>query len=185
MHVDDTPIAGVKCLTPKKFGDARGYFMETWNLQRYREAGIDAQFVQSNVSKSGQGVLRGLHFQNPRPQGKLVYVLAGSVFDVAVDIRRGSPHFGQWFGTELSAENHRQLYIPEGFAHGFCVTSGPALFGYFCTDLYQSEADHGVAWNDPDIGIEWPMPTPLVSAKDAENPLLSTLEEELPIYVGH
>jgi len=183
MRVEDTSLAGVKCITPQMFGDQRGFFMETWNLQRYREHGIEADFVQSNVSRSAQGVLRGLHFQNPYPQGKLVHVLEGAVYDVAVDIRRGSPQFGQWYGVELSAGNRCQLYIPEGFAHGFCVTAGPALFAYLCTRPYHAEADHGIAWNDPAIAIDWPLAAPEVSARDSAHPGLSEIEASLPRYV--
>ncbi len=142
--------------------------METWNAQRYREFGLDQAFVQDNLSRSRRGVLRGLHFQKPDPQGKLVYVLEGEVFDVAVDIRRGSPTFGQWEEHTLSADNKLQFYIPAGFAHGFCVTSETALFAYKCTELYHPASEGCVAWNDPDLNIPWPIEQPELSTKDAK-----------------
>jgi len=177
MNILKTEIPGAMIIEPRVFGDTRGFFMETYNLQRYRDAGIDQPFVQDNLSYSQQGVLRGLHFQNPRPQGKLVQVLEGSVFDVAVDIRRGSPAFGRWVGVSLTAENKQQFYIPPGCAHGFCVTSPRALFAYKCTDLYHPEGDGGIALNDPDIGIAWPVSTPSLSDKDRQAPLLRDLAE--------
>ena len=176
MLVHETVIPGALMVEPQVFGDQRGFFVETYNEQRYREAGIDVTFVQDNLSYSQRGVLRGLHFQNPHPQGKLVQVLQGAVFDVAVDIRSGSPAFGKWVGVELSGDNKRQFYVPPGCAHGFCVTSEAALFAYKCTDLYHPEADGGIAWDDPDIGIEWPLDQPLLSAKDAELPRLRDLD---------
>ena len=157
------------------------------NDHRYEEAGIPAagRFVQDNLSRSTHGVLRGLHFQNPHGQGKLVSVLEGEVFDVAVDIRVGSPTFGQWAGTYLSAENHRQLYVPPDFAHGFAVTGASALFSYKCTDYYTREAEGAVLWNDPDIGIDWPLEKPTLSEKDRAAPPLNTLSESvLPRYKG-
>lgn len=167
------------------YGDARGFFMETWHQQRYAAAGLPASFVQDNLSLSKQGTLRGLHFQHPHAQGKLVFVLQGEVFDVAVDIRNGSPTFGQWVGVTLSADNKRQLYIPAGFAHGFCVTSETALFAYKCTDFYQPQAEGGIIWDDPELGIEWPIDTPLLSAKDRTYPRLQELPpERLPQYGG-
>lgn len=169
MRVVETKLSGLIIIEPTIFGDNRGFFMETWNQARYAEAGIIDNFVQDNLSYSTKGVLRGLHFQNPNPQGKLVYVLQGEVFDVAVDIRVGSPTFGNWVGVMLSSENKRQFYIPQGFAHGFCVTSETALFAYKCTDVYNKEAEGGILWNDPDIGIEWPVIEPILSAKDNEN----------------
>jgi len=171
-------IPEVILVEPDRFGDQRGFFMETWNQQRYAEGGIQPQFVQSNVSRSAQGVLRGLHFQNPNPQGKLVWVLEGEVFDVAVDIRHRSPTFGQWVGVYLSAENAQQLYVPEGFAHGFCVTSKHALFCYLCTRVYDAQADAGIHWNDPDIDINWPISKPELSAKDQNAPNLSELDSD-------
>jgi dTDP-4-dehydrorhamnose 3,5-epimerase len=151
--------------------------METWNKARYEEAGIRAEFVQENLSFSQQGVLRGLHFQNPNPQGKLVSVLQGEVYDVAVDIRTGSPTFGQWEAVTLSAENRRQFYVPPGFAHGFCVTSETALFAYKCTDFYDPQAEGCIRWDDPDLAIDWPVSQPELSAKDAAGVRLSDLPE--------
>ena len=174
MNVIETAIPGVIIIEPKVFGDARGYFMESWQQQRYKDIGIQSDFVQSNVSKSAHGVLRGLHFQNPNPQGKLVSVLVGEVYDVAVDIRQGSPTFGQYVGVTLNADNHRQFYVPEGFAHGFCVTSDEAVFSYLCTDYYNADADASIAWDDADIGIDWPVKSPQLSDKDK---VASTLAE--------
>jgi dTDP-4-dehydrorhamnose 3,5-epimerase len=169
MNIIETKLQGVVIIEPKVFGDNRGFFMETWNKEKYEEAGLPYHFVQDNLSFSTKGVLRGLHFQNPNPQGKLVYVLQGEVFDVAVDIRAGSLTFGQWEGVILSNENKKQFYVPEGFAHGFCVLSETALFAYKCTDKYNPQAEIGIMWNDPDIGIQWPMTEPVLSAKDKEN----------------
>jgi dTDP-4-dehydrorhamnose 3,5-epimerase len=177
MNVIETKLPGVLIFEPKVFGDSRGFFMETWNKQRYEEAGITGNFVQDNLSYSSYGVLRGLHFQNPNAQGKLVYVIEGEVFDVAVDIRVGSPTFGQWVGVTLSSENKRQFYVPEGFAHGFCVTSETALFAYKCTYLYNPSAEGGILWNDPDIGIEWPIVNPILSDKDKNNQQLSKIDK--------
>jgi len=169
MKVLETEIPGVVIIEPKVFGDNRGFFLETWNEARYVEAGIEGPFVQDNLSYSVKGVLRGLHFQDPNPQGKLVYVLQGEVFDVAVDIRAGSPTFGKWVSVMLSSENKRQFYISPGLAHGFCVTSETALFTYKCTDLYNPAAEKGIIWNDPDIGIRWPIDEPVLSEKDKKN----------------
>ncbi len=168
MIIETTKLSGLLLIKPDVFGDSRGYFQETWSLRRYTQAGLDRHFVQDNLSWSKKGILRGLHFQNPRPQGKLVYVLEGEVFDVAVDVRRDSPTFGQWYGAILSSENHHQLFIPEGFAHGFCVTSEMALFAYKCTDFYYPEAEHCLQWNDRAIGIDWPIKDPELSSKDLE-----------------
>ncbi|MDP8939538.1 MAG: dTDP-4-dehydrorhamnose 3,5-epimerase [Actinomycetota bacterium] len=185
MEVIETRLPGVLEISPKVFGDERGFFMETWNEARYREAGVPFNFVQDNLSFSQKNVLRGLHFQNPDQQGKLVYVLQGEVFDVAVDIRTGSPTFGEWTGTTLSSENKRQFYIPEGFAHGFIVTSDASLFAYKCTAPYNGRAEGGVLWNDPEIGIEWPVEEPTLSEKDRNAPPLSEMpEERLPRYEG-
>ena len=173
MNIETTPLAGLLLITPDVFGDERGFFQETWNLRRYTEAGLDRDFLQDNLSLSRKGILRGLHFQNPGPQGKLVYVLQGEVFDVAVDVRADSPTFGQWYGVTLSAENHQQLFVPEGFAHGFCVTSETALFAYKCTDFYNPKAEFSLLWNDPDIGIEWPITNPELSDKDRNGQPLS------------
>lgn len=183
MNVIETKLPGVVIIEPKVFGDSRGFFMETWQQARYAEAGLPWQFVQDNLSYSARGVLRGLHFQHPRDQGKLVYVLQGAVFDVAVDIRRGSPTFGRWAGVELSGENKRQFYIPPGFAHGFCVTSEQALFAYKCTDFYAPAAEGSIRWDDPDIGIQWPLTEPLVSDKDQQGLYLKDMPaERLPSY---
>lgn len=170
-------------LEPRVFGDDRGYFLETWSSERYERAGIPGPFVQDNVSFSKRGVLRGLHYQHPHSQGKLVQVLSGRVIDVAVDIRVGSPGFGQWVGEELSEANHRQMYIPPGFAHGYCVTSQTAVFSYKCTDFYNPAAEGGIVWNDPDLEINWPVTEPIVSRRDAEYPQLKDIpEEKLPHF---
>ncbi len=164
-------------IEPKVFGDSRGFFLETYNQDRYREAGIDLDFVQDNLSFSHQGTLRGLHYQNPHPQGKLVYVLQGEVFDVAVDIRHDSATFGDWVGVTLSSENKRQFYVPPGFAHGFCVTSETALFAYKCTDRYAPECEGSILWDDADIGINWPISSPLLSEKDKHAPRLRDIPQ--------
>ncbi|HZK54084.1 MAG TPA: dTDP-4-dehydrorhamnose 3,5-epimerase [Desulfosporosinus sp.] len=179
MKVIETKLPGVRIIEPKVFGDARGFFMETWNQARYEELGLPSVFVQDNLSFSSKGVLRGLHFQNPNAQGKLVYVLQGEVFDVAVDIRVGSPTMGQWVGVTLSSENKRQFYVPAGFAHGFCVTSETVLFAYKCTELYQPKAEHGLNWQDPDLGIQWPLEKPRLSEKDLINPNLKDIDPRL------
>jgi dTDP-4-dehydrorhamnose 3,5-epimerase len=168
MNVLTCDISGLFVIEPKLFGDARGFFLETWNLRRYREAGIAADFVQDNLSFSRRGTLRGLHFQNPNPQGKLLQVLQGEVFDVAVDIRRSSPTFGKWHGLVLSGDNKRQFYIPPGFAHGFVVLSETAFFHYKCTELYSPKDEMAIRWDDPDISIEWPLKEPLLSERDAK-----------------
>jgi len=183
MEVFETELPGVLILEPKVFGDARGFFLETWNQARYEQAGIPGHFVQDNLSFSGKGTLRGLHFQNPNAQGKLVQVIQGEVYDVAVDIRQGSPTFGKWVGITLSAENRRQVFVPAGFAHGFCVISDSALFSYKCTDIYNPKAEVSIIWNDPDIGIDWPVTEPELSEKDRKAPRLSQLpEDRLPSY---
>ncbi len=178
MNVTDTPLPGVRLIEPKVFGDDRGFFLESWNARAFSAAGIDAAFVQDNHSRSAQGVLRGLHYQIVEPQGKLVRVVAGSVFDVAVDVRRSSPHFGRWVGYELSAANKRMLWVPPGFAHGFAVLSDTADFLYKCTTLYAPAHERSIAWDDPAIGIDWPLAgaTPLLSAKDAAAPCLADAE---------
>jgi dTDP-4-dehydrorhamnose 3,5-epimerase len=181
VKVVETTLPGVILVEPRVFGDSRGYFFESYHAKRYEEAGISTHFVQDNLSRSVKGTLRGLHFQEPHGQGKLVYCVRGAVFDVAVDIRRGSPNFGKWFGAELSEENHRQMWVPPGFAHGFCVLSDSADFFYKCTDLYHAECDRGVAWNDPDIDVKWPIETPLLSEKDRKLPRLKDTTE-LPSY---
>lgn len=183
MKVTPMSLREVLLIEPARFGDARGYFLETYREERYRAAGIELAFVQDNLSRSARGILRGLHLQHPNDQGKLVYVLAGEVFDVAVDVRVGSPSFGKWTGTTLSAEDHRQLWIPPGFAHGFCVTSESALFAYKCTAPYSVADEVGVLWNDPAIGIPWPIVDPKLSAKDAGLPKLADISPaRLPRY---
>ncbi len=168
MKIIDTALPEVKIIEPKVFGDERGFFLETWQKQRYREAGIGTMndFLQDNLSYSKKDVVRGLHYQYENTQAKLLYVLQGSVYDVAVDIRQGSANFGKWVGVELSSENKRQLYVPEGFAHGFCVTSDTVLFAYKCTDIYNPQCELSIKWDDPAIGIEWPVATPILSDKD-------------------
>ncbi len=185
MKVIETSLPGMLIIDPDVFGDSRGFFMETYNEARYRDAGLPRRFVQDNLSSSARGVLRGLHYQNPDAQGKLLYVLSGEVFDVAVDIRVGSPTFGEWVGVTLSGENHRQLWVPEGFAHGFQVTSENALIAYKCTAPYNREAEGAVLWNDPEIGIEWPIEKPTLSEKDRNAPRLREVPEDvLPPYAG-
>lgn len=183
MKTIETSLPGCVVVEPAVFGDERGVFFETWNAERFGRHGLLAKFVQSNVSTSVRGVLRGLHYQWPRPQGKLVSVLEGEVYDVAVDIRRGSPTFGRWEAVVLSAENRRQFWIPEGFAHGFAVLSERAVFNYLCTDVYVREADAGVRWNDGAIAVDWPISDPVLSAKDANAPFLGQIaDERLPVY---
>lgn len=183
MQVIGTSLPGVLIIEPKVFGDARGFFVETFQAERYAEAGIPGPFVQDNLSFSQHGVLRGLHLQHPHDQGKLVYVLQGEVFDVAVDVRVGSPSFGRWAGAVLTGENKRQLYIPPGFAHGFCVTSEAALFTYKCTEVYHPETELSIAWDDPAIGIEWPVGAPVLSEKDRRAPRLKDVDAgKLPRY---
>ena len=182
MKVTATKLPGVLILEPRVFRDDRGEFLETWQARRYAEAGLPETFVQDNLSHSTRGVLRGLHYQLRHPQGKLVQVIRGEVYDVAVDIRSGSPTFGQWVGVRLSDENHRQLYVPPGFAHGFCVTSETADFSYKCTDYYANGDEYGIAWNDPQLGIDWPASDYLVSDKDRDNPTLQQAQGQLPVY---
>lgn len=172
VKCEPTSLGGVLIIQRSVYQDSRGYFFETWHADRYAQAGLPERFVQSNVSRSAQGTLRGLHVQHPYAQGKLVQVLDGEVFDVAVDVRQGSPTFGQWVGQRLSADNHLQMYVPEGFAHGFCVLSASALVTYQCTDVYHPETEFGIAWNDPAIGISWPIAAPLLSKKDGALPPL-------------
>jgi dTDP-4-dehydrorhamnose 3,5-epimerase len=180
-----TGIEGVLIFEPRVFGDDRGFFMETWSRDRYRDADLDVEFVQDNVSSSSRGVLRGLHYQNPQPQGKLVQVLKGEVLDVAVDIRVGSPTFGKVETCLLSDENRRQFYVPAGFAHGFCVLSETALFLYKCTEFYDAGTEGGILWNDPDLEIDWPVADPILSEKDSNAPRLKDiLKENLPVYKG-
>lgn len=181
MEVIQTEIPDVLIIEPKVFGDQRGFFLESFQADRYAGIGLHRPFVQDNLSRSGRGVLRGLHMQNPRPQGKLVTVLRGTVFDVAVDMRRGSPTFGRYVGAVLSDENRRQLWVPRGFAHGFAVLSESADFFYKCDDLYRPENEMVVAWDDPDIGIAWGVDTPSLSARDAAGLRLKDMTD-LPEY---
>jgi dTDP-4-dehydrorhamnose 3,5-epimerase len=185
VKITNMSLPEVLLIEPKRFGDARGYFLETWHEERYATAGFKQRFVQDNLSCSAHGILRGLHLQHPNDQGKLVYVLAGEVFDVAVDVRVGSPNFGKWTGALLSSEDHRQLWIPPGFAHGFCVTSDTALFAYKCTALYSVANELGVAWNDPAIAVAWPVAQPQLSTKDKVLPRLADIDPaRLPRYQG-
>ncbi len=169
MNIIECAIPGPLIIEPKVFGDDRGFFMESWNASTFRAAGLDFSFVQDNHSRSQRGVLRGLHFQNPEPQGKLVRVVSGAVYDVIVDLRRTSPHFGKWVGVELSAANRRMFWVPEGFAHGFLTLEDGTDFLYKCTSRYAPEHEQTLAWNDPEVGIVWPLEgiEPQLSAKDA------------------
>ncbi len=181
MNVVATDLPEVKLIAPRVFGDHRGFFLETFHAARYADIGIRAPFVQDNWSRSTRGTLRGLHFQEPHGQGKLVQVMSGAVFDVAVDVRRGSPTFGRWVGYELNEENKHQLWIPAGFAHGFVVLSATCDFVYKCTDLYRPDAERAVAWNDPALNIDWHVDAPLLSPKDAAAPRLADAPV-LPVY---
>ena len=182
MRAIRTDLPDVIVIEPVVHRDSRGFFLETYHARRYREAGIAATFVQDNHSRSMRGTVRGLHFQVRRPQGKLVRALFGEMFDVAVDIRRGSPTFGRWVGAHLTAENFRQIYVPPGFAHGFCILSEVGEVEYKCTELYDPEDELGIAWNDPQVGIEWPLSEPLLSAKDKAAPRLADVLDRLPAY---
>jgi dTDP-4-dehydrorhamnose 3,5-epimerase len=184
MRVLPAQVPDVLIIEPDVYSDARGFFLETYHAARYRAHGIDGPFVQDNHSRSRAGTLRGLHLQVGRPQGKLVRVIAGEIYDVGVDVRRGSPTFGQWAGTLLSAENFRQCYIPAGFAHGFCVLSEVAEVEYKCTDLYEPSSEIGIAWNDPALGIAWPVEDPLLSDRDRSHPKLADLTDRLPKYLA-
>jgi len=184
MNIITTSIEGVLIIEPTVFNDNRGFFMETYQNERYQKYGISRVFVQDNLSFSVHGTLRGLHYQIKRSQAKLVQVITGEIFDVAVDIRYGSSTFGKWTGAYLSDQNKRQLYIPEGFAHGFCVISKTAHFLYKCSDFYAPEDEYGIHWADPDIGIDWPVKNPIVSEKDRQNPkLCDLLPRQLPSEV--
>lgn len=183
MDVQQLALPGLILLKPAVFTDPRGWFFESFQQQRYREYGIDCDFVQDNVSRSTQGILRGLHFQHPHGQAKLVTVITGAVFDVAVDIRRGSPTFGQWVGVELNDANHRQLFIPPGFAHGFVVLSEVADFHYKCSDYYSHADEKSIVWNDTEIGIEWPISDVELSEKDQQGLALSAIPiDALPVF---
>jgi dTDP-4-dehydrorhamnose 3,5-epimerase len=182
MKITPTDLPGIVVVEPKVFADDRGYFFESFHGEHFAAAGIASLFVQDNVSRSAKGVLRGLHLQEPFGQGKLVSVLFGEVFDVAVDVRVGSPHFGQWTGVYLSEHNKKMLWIPPGFAHGFIVTSGEAIFSYKCTEYYHPEAELAVLWNDSAIGIQWPIDDPALSVKDGAARPLAELKDVLPRF---
>lgn len=183
MKIITSPMEGILIIEPKIFNDKRGFFMETYNQARYNESGINATFVQDNLSYSQKNTLRGLHFQIKHPQAKLIQVISGEIFDVAVDLRPGFATFGKWTGFYLSSENRRQVFIPEGFAHGFCVLSESALFHYKCSDFYAQDDEGGIIWSDPDIGIEWPVKNPIISEKDKQYHKLSDLTaHELPSF---
>ena len=181
MNVVETPLPGVRIVEPRVFGDERGFFLETFNAARFAEHGLPTSFVQDNHSRSARGVLRGLHYQRRNPQGKLVSVVRGEVFDVAVDIRQGSPTFGRWFGMTLSESRRQLLWIPPGFAHGFCVLSESADFLYKCTTLYDAADDRGIRWDDPALGIDWPLAEPTLSPKDRALPTLAEAMDALPV----
>jgi len=178
MKVTETRLAGVLIIEPKVFGDSRGFFKETFQAERYREAGIEYTFVQDNYSRSQKGVLRGLHYQITKPQGKLVSCLKGAVFDVAIDVDPISGTFGQYVGIELTEDNNRQFWVPPGYAHGFCVLTDTADFQYKCTDYYDLSDEGGLIWNDPDVAIDWPIDQPLLSDKDAKLPTLKELANQ-------
>lgn len=185
MQWKTSKIPGLYVIEPRVFGDSRGYFLETFAVERYRQLGIAETFVQDNLSRSRQGTLRGLHLQNPHGQGKLVSAVVGAVWDVAVDVRVGSPTFGQWEAFELSEENHRQVYVPPGCAHGFIVLSETALFSYKCTDTYHPECELGVAYDDPDIAVAWPIAAKELSERDKKHPRLNDIDQaKLPVFVG-
>jgi dTDP-4-dehydrorhamnose 3,5-epimerase len=180
VRVVPTEIPEVLVVEPDVYVDGRGFFLETYHADKYRAHGIDGPFVQDNHSRSGAGTLRGLHLQLKRPQGKLVRVIEGEIYDVAVDVRRGSPTFGRFVAVTLTAENFRQCYVPPGFAHGFCVVSPTAQVEYKCTDLYDPASEIGIAWDDPALAIPWPAKKPLLSPRDAHHPTLAELEDRLP-----
>ena len=183
LRIIKSAIPDVMIIEPEVFGDRRGFFIETYHQRKYAENGLDRTFVQDNHSHSSQGVIRGLHYQLNHPQGKLVFVVKGVIFDVAVDIRRGSPTFGHWVGEILSEENNRRMFIPEGFAHGFCVLSDTVDFMYKCSDFYHPEDDRGVNWSDETLSIDWPIKDPVLSDRDASLPMLHDVQEELlPVY---
>ncbi len=182
MRVLPTELPGVLVVEPKVFGDPRGFFLESYHAERYRALGIDATFVQDNPSRSEGPVLRGLHAQRTKPQGKLVRVIEGEIWDVAVDVRRGSPCFGRWVSVVLSAANFRQIWVPPGFLHGFCVLQSPAQIEYKVTDFYDPSDEMGVIWNDPELQIPWPVAAPLLSEKDRRLPRLAAILDQLPRY---
>ncbi len=183
MKIIPTSIEKILIIEPDVFKDQRGFFMETYHQKRYQELGVNRVFVQDNLSFSRRGTLRGLHYQIQNPQAKLVQVISGEIYDVAIDIRAGSPSFGQWVGVHLSDKNNRQLFIPEGFAHGFCVLSDTALFSYKCSKLYAPDDESGILWSDSDLNIDWPIKTPTISDKDSQYPTLSDVEmNRLPVW---
>ena len=182
MKFTETKLPGVILVEPDVHGDARGFFLETYHAEKYADGGVSATFIQDNHSRSRQGTLRGLHLQVSHPQGKLVRVVEGEVYDVAADVRRGSPHFGKHVAAVLSADSFAQLYVPPGFAHGFLVTSEVAQFEYKCTALYHPEDELAIAWNDPELAIPWPIATPELSSKDAQAPTLAAAADRLPRY---
>ena len=172
MNITETSLPGILIVEPRVYGDERGFFLETYHLERFREAGIPGPFVQDNHSRSQRGVLRGLHYQEPKQQGKLVRCSRGAMFDVAVDIRIGSPQFGKWFAIELNDRDQRMMWVPPGFAHGFCALTDDCDVTYKCTGYYDPPSEQGILWNDPDIGIRWPIAEPRLSTKDAVAPRL-------------
>lgn len=182
MRFIETELKSIILIEPDVHEDQRGYFFEFYHERKYTEGEITSSFIQDNYSQSVRGTLRGLHYQLKKPQGKLIVVVEGAVFDIVVDIRRGSPTFGKWYGVELSSENKRQLYVPPGFAHGFCVLSKAAGVVYKCTNFYSPEDEHGIIWNDPMIGISWPVANPLLSLKDQSYKSLAESEAHLPLY---
>jgi dTDP-4-dehydrorhamnose 3,5-epimerase len=184
LRVVATELPGVLVVEPTVWRDARGSFVETWHARRYAEAGIPDAFVQDNRSRSVRGTIRGLHLQTGRPQGKLVQIVEGEVYDVAADVRIGSPCFGRWVGTRLTGDDARQLWIPAGFAHGFCVLSAEAVVEYKCTAAYDPASEVRIAWDDPDLGVRWPVPAPLLSDGDRAAPRLAQVRERLPAYPG-
>ncbi len=178
MKIVSSKIPDIKIIEPNVHGDDRGYFFESYKEERFIEKNLPVRYIQENQAKSQKGVLRGLHYQLEHPQGKLVTVPYGRVWDVAVDLRQSSETFGQWIGIEISQDNHRSVYIPQGFAHGYCVLSEEAIFQYKCTDTYHPEDEYGLLWNDADLGITWPIKTPLISEKDLKHPILNIIQKE-------
>ena len=183
MKIIPTELEGVLIIEPEVFADERGFFMESFQKRRYQASGVEVEFVQDNISRSVRNTLRGLHYQLPNAQAKLVQVLEGEIYDVAVDIRRGSPTFGRWVDVILSDQNRRQFFVPAGFAHGFCVLSPSALFLYKCSDFYTPEAEGGICWDDPDLAIPWPVQSPILSGRDSRfTPLRHVASHRLPAY---
>jgi dTDP-4-dehydrorhamnose 3,5-epimerase len=182
VRASSTDLPEVVLIEPDVYKDNRGFFLETYHAGKYREIGIRQPFVQDNHSRSVQGTVRGLHLQVRRPQAKLIRVVAGEIFDVAVDVRRGSPNFGRWVGVTLSAANFKQCYVPPGFAHGFCVTSEMAQVEYKCTDFYDPASEIGIAWDDPTLAVAWPVAQPILSVRDSRNPTLDAQTEQLPVF---